>query len=273
MYQLCIVCPHRLIREALRELVWRSSATVVGEGRNLLETLDGLDAAIAPDLLVFNLDFGLNSEAELEQIFEARRRLPSAKIVVLTGDPTLETSLRAVRAGVNALLSRDIPGDIFQKALHFVMLGQILLPEALGRFLLDDVSTDDHEIGVGFEDPEISGASIGALVAPAMVAQEMSVSAAPTSVGASNLSGRESQILQCLVKGSSNKFIARQLNLAEATVKVHIKSVLRKLKAANRTQAAVWALNNRPALERLPDDFAPVEATSVAPAQRLECGT
>jgi two-component system nitrate/nitrite response regulator NarL len=42
-----------------------------------------------------------------------------------------------------------------------------------------------------------------------------------------------------------NKTIARRLDMAEATVKVHLKSVLRKINAGNRTQAAVWAMNHR----------------------------
>ena len=56
------------------------------------------------------------------------------------------------------------------------------------------------------------------------------------------LSEREEQILKGLVKGLSNKIIARKLDIAEATVKVHMKSILRKIRVANRTQAAVWAL-------------------------------
>jgi two-component system nitrate/nitrite response regulator NarL len=58
---------------------------------------------------------------------------------------------------------------------------------------------------------------------------------------AGRLSDREAQILRRLMQGASNKMIARQLGLAEATDKVHIKSILRKVKAGNRTQAAMWA--------------------------------
>ncbi len=68
------------------------------------------------------------------------------------------------------------------------------------------------------------------------------------------LSEREAQVLQCLINGSSNKLIARDLSITEATVKVHIKGLLRKVRANNRTQAAIWGMNNgmtvgcRPAL-------------------------
>ena len=50
--------------------------------------------------------------------------------------------------------------------------------------------------------------------------------------------------MRCLVHGESNKLIARQLGITEATVKVHLKAVLRKLNVSNRTQAAIWAVRN-----------------------------
>jgi two-component system nitrate/nitrite response regulator NarL len=60
------------------------------------------------------------------------------------------------------------------------------------------------------------------------------------------LSTRESQILNCLTEGAPNKVIARKLDVAEATVKVHIKAILRKIGATNRTQAAMWATAHLP---------------------------
>jgi DNA-binding CsgD family transcriptional regulator len=55
------------------------------------------------------------------------------------------------------------------------------------------------------------------------------------------LTGREHQILRCLLNGHSNKLIARVLNVSVETVKVHLKSLMKKIAAANRTQAALWA--------------------------------
>lgn len=57
-----------------------------------------------------------------------------------------------------------------------------------------------------------------------------------------DLTNREIDILKCLTVGASNKVIARKLNIAEATVKIHMKSLLRKVGARNRTQAALWAV-------------------------------
>ena len=58
------------------------------------------------------------------------------------------------------------------------------------------------------------------------------------------LSSREKCILRCIVDGDSNKNIARKVGIAEATVKVHVKAILRKIRLHNRTQAAIWAVNN-----------------------------
>ena len=58
------------------------------------------------------------------------------------------------------------------------------------------------------------------------------------------LSPREQEILQALVTGASNKLIAIRLGITEATVKVHLKTLLRKIDVNNRTQAAIWAMNN-----------------------------
>ena len=58
------------------------------------------------------------------------------------------------------------------------------------------------------------------------------------------LSPRENSILRCLIEGDSNKCIARKIDIAEATVKVHVKAILRKIRVQNRTQAAIWGMNN-----------------------------
>lgn len=70
----------------------------------------------------------------------------------------------------------------------------------------------------------------------------------PRSVPPTELSERERQILRALSDGSPNKVIARQCAITEATVKVHLKAILRKLRVANRTQAAIWAYQNTSAM-------------------------
>jgi two-component system nitrate/nitrite response regulator NarL len=59
-----------------------------------------------------------------------------------------------------------------------------------------------------------------------------------------HLSPRETSILRWLARGASNKLIGREIKISEATVKVHVKAILRKIGVANRTQAAIWATTN-----------------------------
>ena len=63
---------------------------------------------------------------------------------------------------------------------------------------------------------------------------------------ACKLSAREAQILGCLREGAPNKLIARKLGITEATIKVHVKAILRKIGVTNRTQAAMWASQRLP---------------------------
>ena len=87
------------------------------------------------------------------------------------------------------------------------------------------------------------------------------------------LSIRQQSILHCLIQGDSNKAIAREMAIAEATVKVHVKAILRRIRVHNRTQAAIWAMSNgpfisatddaSPALEKLPIDSSPVRCAQV----------
>lgn len=64
------------------------------------------------------------------------------------------------------------------------------------------------------------------------------------SAAAPLLSPRETAILLCLIDGDSNKSIARKIGITEATVKAHVKAILRKIRVQNRTQAAIWGMNN-----------------------------
>ena len=81
---------------------------------------------------------------------------------------------------------------------------------------------------------------------------------------APQLSPREKLVLHCLVKGDSNKSIAKKLDSAEATVKVHVQAILRRIRVHNRTQAAIWAMKNASHL-RTSVDTAPPLSDKVHP--------
>ena len=110
--------------------------------------------------------------------------------------------------------------DALIGALEFVMLGETFLPAKLCLPILQEMSSR-HPMALQ------SSAALGSGNDSLKVLR--------------GLSNREVQILQCLTKGSSNKQIARELGLADATIKVHVKAILRKVRLENRTQAAIWA--------------------------------
>ena len=118
-----------------------------------------------------------------------------------------------IEAGLNGFCSTTMSQEAMLKALELVMLGETFLPASIGFALLSQVEAQKPKLMVISGDPAV----------------------------ASRFSDRERQILRLLTTGASNKLIARELGLAEATVKVHIKAILRKAKAENRTQAAMWA--------------------------------
>jgi two-component system, NarL family, nitrate/nitrite response regulator NarL len=134
-----------------------------------------------------------------------------AKIVALTSQAdSRELELDDI-APLSGLLTYDLSAEAFVRSLRLIGSGERVFPRdlALGR----------RPQGPSAPEPQSDSA---------------------------RLSPREKEILSHLLAGHSNKLIARELGITEATVKVHLKSVLRKIGADNRTQAAIWALANLP---------------------------
>jgi DNA-binding NarL/FixJ family response regulator len=146
--------------------------------------------------------------------------------VVLAGHPRLRDIASMFRAGASAYFVAVTDCDTFIKSLELVMLGETILPAAFVSSICD--YEDECEHNVTTAEPRESGGS----------------SSAAESDYASRLSVREKCILHYLIGGNTNKVIARRLDITEATVKVHLKTILRKIAVRNRTQAAIWAMNN-----------------------------
>ena len=177
-------------------------------------TVDDAQAAITqggePDLIV-----GALSEAASEETggLKRLRAATSARIAVLAdaiADRTLSLSLKA---GADAYLNKSMSSESLLRALQLVMLGEVVYPTHVASLLIANANSERPQ-------PE---------------------RAQPAS---NELSKREIQILRCLLAGQSNKAIARNLHITESTVKMHFKNVMRKINAQNRTQAAVWAIQN-----------------------------
>jgi two-component system nitrate/nitrite response regulator NarL len=174
---------------------------------------------------------------------------PDVRIVVFAASNDPSDIVRALNAGVSGFLCQNIPSGQLLKSLELVLLGEtIIYPhyQPMARRgtrrqgeANDAMSAGDEPVNTAsYPIARLnSGEAIGELTA------EQSSSDNSAAGNAKGLSRREILILRTLMDGASNKVIARKLVITEATVKVHMKAILRKLRLQNRTQAAIWARN------------------------------
>lgn len=166
---------------------------------------------------------------------DARRLLPAARLVVLCDAIDGEALAHCRALGVDGYLLKDIGPDALADGLRRVLSGRKVFPCR----------------------PEAVAEAPAPLPLPRL-----------EDPATSRLSERERDVLRCIATGDSNKLIARRLGIAEATVKVHLKAVLRKLGVANRTQAAVFALaGGRPPAWRTRRSLGPLHVTSIHPLE------
>ena len=162
-----------------------------------------------------------NTTRVLELIRRVRERSTETRIVALADQFDFGFVRLAHEAGVNGFCVTGSEPEILLKSLEMVMLGESVLPVAILRSFMD-AALQDQPVQGGTPEPKLSD------------------------LKECKLSAREAQILGCLREGAPNKIIARQFDVTEATVKVHVKAILRKIGVANRTQAAMWASQRLP---------------------------
>src|SRR6266436_569703 len=179
--------------------------------------------------------------AAVEQIELFRELRPGGRIAIVADHHRLDELVSAFRAGANGYFVDVMPCDAFIKSMELLMMGETIFPPALS-FVLDPEA--DHLGEPGVENNQ---------------AILVTTEGAPTP----QLSPREKSILRCLIEGDSNKCVARKIDIAEATVKVHVKAILRKIRVRNRTQAAIWGVNNG-SLIRLANNSSPPSASDVS---------
>jgi two-component system, NarL family, nitrate/nitrite response regulator NarL len=204
-----LVCQNNFIRSGIEHILSGTRFVILAEADE--QTLE------APALCLIYTDQAANDVCEA--VNRLKTRWPSARMVLLSEhwDPAAVT--HAFQAGLDGLCPTTMSRDALVLALELVVLGERFIPADVGLALLN-AQPRDYEVGFG-----------------------LSAAAVPANNGPSgkSLSGREAQILHLITQGAANKVIARELGLAEATVKVHVKAILRKVKVSNRTQAALWA--------------------------------
>jgi len=184
---------------------------------------DPVDGRSDPCLILAAVDDA--SSAETARML--RSQCAGAKLVVFGRSDAPGSLPKDLCFSAQAVLDRDIDRETLIKALDVVMSGVTVQSSGLFSWLLDRPKTssegpvDHRQITLGKGPAEMLGEADAPPCHP--------------------LSTRELNVLRCLADGASNKVIALKFDLAEATVKIHVKNILRKLKTQNRTQAAIWA--------------------------------
>lgn len=206
MKSVLLISPSILEREALA-LILERAGFAVHTASYELEELDG--AALRPDVILLDLP-GDPAALNAAWLQELHSGFPNALLVVLAQQPDTDWLLLCRGAKLDGYLSKTTPAPIFCRQLGLIAGGERILPV---RILREMASTADQSGG-------------------------------ESDVRRRALCKRDLDVLRLLVAGHSNKVIAARLQIAESTVKVAMKTVFAKISVANRTQAAVWALNN-----------------------------
>jgi two-component system, NarL family, nitrate/nitrite response regulator NarL len=213
-----LVEPNALLREGLRRILSETVyAPSVAAG-----TLDEVSSQCGPDsgTVVLITDASRDHEGLCHQTKLLKEQNPNAKVIMLVDQYDLANVLTAFRSGADAYLKKSISYEVLVKSLDLVLLGEAIFPGAIIELLREQ----DARVEEG---KQASPEGTQELTPPAK-----------------GLSVRETVILRCLMDGDSNKIIARKYDITEATVKVHVKAILRKIQAKNRTQAAIWAASH-----------------------------
>lgn len=221
-------CKNSMLREGLRHIL--SSTRFRLHPETVTSGEIALDQAAQEGSLLFILDANLYPSGLDEGIGVLKQKYAQARIVVLSDNFNLEGMKSAFQSGADGYCLATTGCEALIKYLDLVMLGEVVFPSA--PFL---AAISNH-----VEGSDLSIETTASRTSPLQVASASEGHDSPIRT----LSSREAEILQCLMQGAPNKVIARKLDVAEATVKVHIKAILRKIRVANRTQAAMWAVNH-----------------------------
>jgi len=204
-----LVDDHPLLRKGLKQLIaMEDDMTVVAEASN------GPDALLLavehdPDLIV--LDLNMHGMDGIETLKRLRDSGVTSRIIMLTVSDADDDVVAAITNGADGYLLKDMEPEMLLEQIHRAVTGKMVLSEAITEIL-----------ATALRQPTQSATS-----------------------QLSTLTNREHEILSLIAKGMSNKVIARELDISDGTVKVHVKHLLKKLGLRSRVEAAVWMVNQQ----------------------------
>lgn len=212
-----VVDDHTLFRRGLMALIGQDAGLqVIGDASDASEALRQVPQ-LQPQVIL--LDNHLPGVLGVDAIAGLRQASPASRVVMLTVSEDGQDLATALRNGAQGYLLKTMDGELLFEAIRRAARGEpVVSPELLGKLV-----TAFQSQGA----PEPAAVAEGAQGTPA--------------AAASPLSPREEEVLREIAQGASNKEIARRLDIAETTVKIHVQHILRKLGLSSRVQAAVYA--------------------------------
>ena len=228
---LLVVDDHTLFRRGLIALLGQDDGLqVVGEAADAAQALR-LVPALQPDVIL--LDNHLPGVNGIDAVKDLRRLAPQTRVLILTVSEDAQDLALALRNGAQGYLLKTIEGDLLAQAIRRAMRGEpVVSAELMGKLVTafqaqDTLAPTSTLTASAASTTGAAGAAGGAEVA--------------ASAASPALSPREKEVLCEIARGASNKEIARTLDIAETTVKIHVQHILRKLNLSSRVQAAVYA--------------------------------
>lgn len=228
---LLVVDDHTLFRRGLIALLGQDDGLqVVGEAADAAQALR-LVPALQPDVIL--LDNHLPGVNGIDAVKDLRRLAPQTRVLILTVSEDAQDLALALRNGAQGYLLKTIEGDLLAQAIRRAMRGEpVVSAELMGKLVTAFQAQDT------LAPTSTLTASAASTTGAAGAAGGAEVAASATSPA---LSPREKEVLCEIARGASNKEIARTLDIAETTVKIHVQHILRKLNLSSRVQAAVYA--------------------------------
>ena len=209
LIRILLVDDQKLMREGLRILLeLEPDLKIVGEADNGQAGLDAY-AELTPDVVL--MDVRMPVMDGVQATWRLRERWPEARIIILTTFDDDEYVFEGLRAGARGYLLKDVSGHDLAEAVRTVAAGGALIEPSVARRVVAEF----------------------ARMAPPARASDAGLP--------EPLSDREREILRLLAQGLSNREIAHRLSLAQGTVKNYVTTILQKLGARDRTQAALRA--------------------------------
>ena len=200
-----IVDDHPLFRKGVIQLIQAAPEfKVVGEAASGKEGIQRAQR-LQPDMIL--LDLNMKDMNGIEVLKTLKDEGLDSRIIMLTVSDQAEDLMAALQAGADGYLLKDMEPEDLMQQLAEAARGKITISERLTQLLVTSLREKSR----------------------------------PTSLAEAGLTEQESRILDHLIDGKSNKLIARDMDIAEGTVKVHVKHLLKKLNLRSRVEAAVWA--------------------------------